>query len=297
MMFNDPLSGYGIGIAVPAAYWMATFCFFFFSIPYVEMARRVTTAGGMYSYMTYGFGRVIGLGTAVAIAAAYMIFVPGILGAGGYFAHESILDLSGGYYLDWRIYTYCFIVLLWAVSYFHVETVARLLGFCLIGEILVLMIFSFAVVREGGWTRWHGVAGAQPGGAVPRRRGIRRRRTSVRRRAGRHRLLLRVLVLGGLRDGAELRGGGAQPQEDDGRGHLHLLPRARALLHVLGLDARLRLRLDRRCVAVGSRHVVRRRGRPGRSHPRPGDPQLRKRLLPRRARTSPAWASRTCSRC
>ena len=41
MMFNDPLSGYGIGIAVPAAYWIATFCFFFFSIPYVEMARRV----------------------------------------------------------------------------------------------------------------------------------------------------------------------------------------------------------------------------------------------------------------
>src|SRR5262245_51991181 len=150
MMFNDPLSGYGIGIAVPAAYWLATFCFFFFSIPYVEMARRVTTAGGMYSYMTYGFGRVIGLGTAVAIAAAYMLFVPGIVGAGGFFAHESILDLSGGFDMDWRIYTYCFIVLIFIFSYFHVESVAKLLGFCLIGELIVLTIFSFSVVVKGG---------------------------------------------------------------------------------------------------------------------------------------------------
>ena len=110
----------------------------------------MTTAGGMYSYMTYGFGRVIGLGTAVAIAAAYMIFVPGIVGALGYFAQTSILDLCGGFYMDWRIYTYCFIVLLFAVSYFHVEMVAKLLGLCLIGEIIVLMIFSFSVVVQGG---------------------------------------------------------------------------------------------------------------------------------------------------
>ena len=41
-------------------------------------------------------------------------------------------------------------MLLWAVSYFHVETVAKLLGLCLLGEIAVLMIFSFAVVVKGG---------------------------------------------------------------------------------------------------------------------------------------------------
>ena len=46
MMFNDPLSGLGIGIAVPAAFWLATISFTFFSVGYVEMARRVTTAGG-----------------------------------------------------------------------------------------------------------------------------------------------------------------------------------------------------------------------------------------------------------
>ena len=77
MMFNDPLSGYGIGISVPAAFWLATIAFTLFSVAYIEMARRVTTAGGIYSYMSYGFGRIVGLGAAVAIAAAYILFAAG----------------------------------------------------------------------------------------------------------------------------------------------------------------------------------------------------------------------------
>ena len=50
MMFNNPLSGSGIGIAVPAAFWLAGFSFMAFSVGYVQMARRNTTAGGFYSY-------------------------------------------------------------------------------------------------------------------------------------------------------------------------------------------------------------------------------------------------------
>ena len=95
MMFNDPLSGYGMGISVPAGFWLATVAFTLFSVAYIEMARRVTTAGGIYSYMSYGFGRIVGLGAAVAIAAAYILFAAGVNGVTSYFAQTSILDLSG----------------------------------------------------------------------------------------------------------------------------------------------------------------------------------------------------------
>jgi amino acid transporter len=149
MMFNDPLSGIGIGIAVPAAFWLATLAYTFFSVGYVEMARRKTTAGGFYSYMSYGFGRVIGLGTAVGIAAAYMLFAVGVNGVTSYFAQTTIANL-GGFDMDWRIYAFCFIALMFAITYFHVEIVAKILGFCLILELIVLMIFSFAVVAKGG---------------------------------------------------------------------------------------------------------------------------------------------------
>jgi amino acid transporter len=150
MMFNDPLSGLGIGISVPAAFWLATISFTLFSVGYIEMARRVTTAGGFYSYTSYGFGRIIGLGTAVGIAAAYMLFAVGVNGVTSYFAQTSIKDLSGGFNMDWRIYSYCLIALLFAITYFHIDIVAKILGVALIGELVILLIFSFAVVVKGG---------------------------------------------------------------------------------------------------------------------------------------------------
>ena len=52
--------------------------------------------------------------------------------------------------MDWRIYAYCFIFLMFLITYFHVEIVAKILGICLIGELLILMIFSFAVLVKGG---------------------------------------------------------------------------------------------------------------------------------------------------
>jgi len=150
MMFNDPLSGLGIGISVPAAFWLATISFTLFSVGYIEMARRVTTAGGFYSYTSYGFGRIIGLGTAVGIAAAYMLFAVGVNGVTSYFAQTSIKDLTGGFNMDWRIYAYVLIALLFFITYFHIDIVAKILGVALIGELVILMIFSFAVVVKGG---------------------------------------------------------------------------------------------------------------------------------------------------
>ena len=149
MMFNDPLSGLGIGISVPAAFWLAAISFTLFSVGYVEMARRVTTAGGFYSYTSYGFGRIIGLGTAVGIVVAYALFAVGVNGVTTYFANTSLKDLFG-ISMDWRIYAFLFIAILFAVTYFHIEVVARILGLCLLGELVILFIFSFAVLFKGG---------------------------------------------------------------------------------------------------------------------------------------------------
>jgi amino acid transporter len=149
MMFNNPLSGSGIGIAVPAAFWLAGISFMLFSVGYVQMARRNTTAGGFYSYTSYGFGRIIGLGTALAIVTAYLLFAVGVNGVTTYFANTSIKDLTG-FSMDWRIYALILILLLLTITYFHVEMVARLLGIALLGELVLLFLFSFLVLFKGG---------------------------------------------------------------------------------------------------------------------------------------------------
>src|SRR6202140_1449978 len=62
MLFNTPLAvGYGNGLGAPAAFLFATVILVIFSVGYVAMSRKVTTAGGFYSYISHGLGRELGL--------------------------------------------------------------------------------------------------------------------------------------------------------------------------------------------------------------------------------------------
>ena len=54
-----------------------------FSVGYVEMARRVTAAGGFYSFVSHGFGQIMGMGTAVTITLCYVLFTARRLGRDG----------------------------------------------------------------------------------------------------------------------------------------------------------------------------------------------------------------------
>ena len=58
MMFNVPVAVSGGGYAVPAAFILATVALTIFSVGYIEMARRVTSAGGFYTFITRGLGSV-----------------------------------------------------------------------------------------------------------------------------------------------------------------------------------------------------------------------------------------------
>ena len=62
MMFNVPVAVSGGGYAVPAAFIVATVALTIFSIGYIEMSRRVTSAGGFYTFISHGLGRVLGHG-------------------------------------------------------------------------------------------------------------------------------------------------------------------------------------------------------------------------------------------
>ena len=71
MLFND----YGPSTAAagprPAPSSIATVAFTVFSVGYIAMARRVTAAGGFYSFVSHGFGQSVGMGMALLIAACY----------------------------------------------------------------------------------------------------------------------------------------------------------------------------------------------------------------------------------
>src|SRR6266540_5742771 len=52
MMFNVPITVLGGGFAAPAAFLLVTIVLTIFSVGYIEMRRRVTAAGGFYTFIT-----------------------------------------------------------------------------------------------------------------------------------------------------------------------------------------------------------------------------------------------------
>ncbi len=149
MMFNGPVGIYGAGWAVPGAFILATIVLTIFSVGYIEMARRVTAAGGFYSFVSHAFGNILGMGTAMLMAFSYLIFSAAVTGVTSYFAVSTISEWFG---VDVPVWVFLFgtIIAMVAFTFFHIEITAKILGVALACELLVLLVFGAAIIVQGG---------------------------------------------------------------------------------------------------------------------------------------------------
>ena len=151
MQFNVPWAVGGAGYAGPATYLLATIILTIFSVGYIEMARRVTAAGGFYSFISHAFGPIVGMGAAITMALAYTVFAAANVGVTAYFAQTNIASwTNGSVELPIALIYAVLIVLMTSLAYFHIELTARVLGVCLVAEVLALVIFDVFVGVQGG---------------------------------------------------------------------------------------------------------------------------------------------------
>ncbi len=149
LLFNVPVIVSGAGWAVPAAFIVALVMLLVFTVGYVEMTRRVTSAGGFYSFVSHGFGQTLGLGTASVITFSYTILTASIVGIFAYFAKTTISDWTG-------INIPLIVLLLGPVAvcllfaYFDIRITARVLGVFFVAEVTAALVFSIAVLVQGG---------------------------------------------------------------------------------------------------------------------------------------------------
>ena len=255
MLFNTPIVvGFGQGVGAPAAFMFATIVLVVFSVGYVAMARKKTTAGGFYSYISHGLGRELGIGTGYASVVAYSVFEASLAGGFAYFLSLKLnqfgvqhrLALAGpGHGADHQ----------------HPDLLRRPdLQHGARGRADQRGRHPAHLRRLPARPRARDRGPAQPRERLQELPGG----GQARGRRDRHRPVLRLLVLGRLRDGAELRRGIPRPQADRPPRPVHLGDRARRLLHdhVLGLARRVS-RPPRR------RSPSRRPTRPSTTSPRP----------------------------
>ena len=149
MLFNTPVAVLGVGYAAPAAFLIATIVLTIFSVGYIEMARRVSSAGGFYSFVSHGLGQVIGLGTAYLIAFCYIAFSAAVTGVTSYFAVTTIEAWFGVSIPVW-IFLFGTVIAMVLLTFFHIELSARILGVALVCELAALLVFGVAVLVQGG---------------------------------------------------------------------------------------------------------------------------------------------------
>jgi amino acid transporter len=149
MLFNVPVATLGGGYASPAAFAVATVALTIFSVGYIAMCRRVTSAGGFYTFISRGLGRVPGLGSGLLITLCYMVFCAAVTGTMGYFAATTVASLTG---LDLPAWVYMIIglALMTVFALFHIELTAKVLGVLLVAEVLVLVVLAVGVFAVGG---------------------------------------------------------------------------------------------------------------------------------------------------
>jgi amino acid transporter len=150
MLFNVPFAtGFGTGIYTPAAFLFATIILTIFAVGYVAMASKIRATGGFYTFISHGLGRELGLAAGICGALAYALFEVSLLGGFAYFASSNFDDWFG-WHIAWIWFALFAALLISVLCYFHVELSVRVLGFALIGEVIILAIFDLVVFGSGG---------------------------------------------------------------------------------------------------------------------------------------------------
>jgi amino acid transporter len=149
MLFNTPIAvGFGNGLGAPAGFMFAAVILVIFSVGYTTMARKKTTAGGFYSYISHGLGREIGMGTGFGSLLAYSVFEASLCGGFAYFAAIKLAEYN--IKIAWPWLALFMVVLISILAYFDIHLSAVVLGVGLITEVVILIIFDGSMLVHGG---------------------------------------------------------------------------------------------------------------------------------------------------
>ena len=151
-MFNFPfVVGAGNEKYAPAAFFFATIILTIFSVAYVQMARKLRAAGGMFTYVSHGLGRTLGMVSGLSLAAAYTLFGASLIGGFAAFAQAKVtsaFDMDSP--INWIWFAILGIVGISALGYFDIPISAKILGVFLITELFIIFAFTIGVFIQGG---------------------------------------------------------------------------------------------------------------------------------------------------
>lgn len=137
------------GAGAPSMYLIAAVALLLFAVGFAAMSRYVTSAGGFAAFVSWGLGRRAGYAAAGVALLAYLGMFLGISAQFATFVQD-LADRLFGWSVPWQAAIIVGVIIIGALGYRDVRVSAMLLGVLLVLEVLILLVFDFAVIFQGG---------------------------------------------------------------------------------------------------------------------------------------------------
>ena len=160
VIFISALIGTHAGVSSPFAFILGTIGIALMALTLSEFAKRVTSAGGFYKFVTLAFGSHTGFVIGVLLLFAYVLQSPLNINLFGGFVSNA-LQTDFGVFVPWWLLMVGVVVLVGALAWYSVHTSMQFDIAFLIAEVSVVAILLLLIVFKGG------DAGQLPGAFTP----------------------------------------------------------------------------------------------------------------------------------
>lgn len=135
--------------AAPVYFVVAGSILLVFSVGYTRMSRFVDDAGGFFSYIRDGLGRIPGGAAAALAVGAYGLTLIALFAYVGVFAAQLIGQFTGWSDSPWWLWAILAAVVVAVLGYRNIDLSARALGVLLIAETLLVVLLDVFIVGRG----------------------------------------------------------------------------------------------------------------------------------------------------
>lgn len=120
-----------------------------FAVGYAAMSRHVANAGAFYAYVAHGLGKVQAVGAAFVALIAYNSMQIGIYGLFGV-ATGAFMSAQLGINLAWWVWCLIGGAVIALLGVLQIDLNARVLAVILCLEVLIVVMFDFAILADPG---------------------------------------------------------------------------------------------------------------------------------------------------
>src|SRR5579884_4090932 len=173
MLFNVPSMASQAGATTPLVFLLSGIGLLLLGISIVYLSRRLTSAGGFYTWVRHSLGRRTAFQAGWLMMGGYALFEASLLGAFGSYTNNSFstylgFNLFGG----WVTYALIGAALIFLLSYFDVKWSVYAMAPFLVLEVGILIILDLVISIHGGvaghdFVHTFTPAGADLKGAAP----------------------------------------------------------------------------------------------------------------------------------